>query len=138
MHRHDNKNDDINKTINTLNEEASVSIQIKDEENQFHNALEALTNFVPFAPLIDRFIKLGKDIITLYQEAEYNKRLCSYFTRRVNLVVGFIKNLEIRRQDCLEFFVEQTNLQLIKDFIKCMLDVRKFITNVSQSGSFGK
>ncbi|CAG8610045.1 13948_t:CDS:2, partial [Cetraspora pellucida] len=132
-----NKNDAINKTINALNEEELASIQIKHKENQFHNALEASSNFVPFAPLIDIFIKLGKDIMTLNQEAEHNKHLCSYFTRRVNLPVGFIKDLEIRKQGCLEFFMEQANLQLIKDFIKCMFDVRKFITVVSQPGSFG-
>ncbi|CAG8850586.1 16356_t:CDS:1, partial [Racocetra persica] len=45
--------------------------------------------------------------------------------------------LEIRKQENLEFFVEQTNLQLIKDFLKCMLDVRKLITDVSQLGSLG-
>ncbi|CAG8843320.1 34505_t:CDS:2, partial [Racocetra persica] len=43
----------------------------------------------------------------------------------------------IRKQDLSDFFAEQANLQLIKDFLKCMLDIRKFITDVSQLSSFG-
>ncbi|CAG8799173.1 29530_t:CDS:2, partial [Racocetra persica] len=48
-----------------------------------------------------------------------------------------IRDLEIRKQDNADFFNDQANLQLIKDFLKCMLDIRKFITDVSRLGSFG-
>ncbi|CAG8810129.1 32695_t:CDS:2, partial [Racocetra persica] len=114
----DDKNDGINKTSNPLNEEASFPVPMeyevtKTKENQFHSALEVSSYFVPFASLIDIFLKLGEDIITLYKKAEYNKHLCSYFTKRVNFAVAVMKDLEIRKQENLEFFVEQTNLQLI-------------------------
>ncbi|CAG8807923.1 20399_t:CDS:1, partial [Racocetra persica] len=83
------------------------------------------------------FIRLGEDIVMLYKKAEHNKHLRSYLTERANSAVAVIKDLEIRKQDHFEFFGEQTNLQLIKNFAKRMLDVRTFITNVSQLGSFG-
>ncbi|CAG8440969.1 10274_t:CDS:2 [Cetraspora pellucida] len=132
-----------------LNNNGTVPMDCDDPRNQFqttpgdvakafvHNALEASTNFVPFAPLLDIFLRLGDDIVTLYQKAEHNKRLCNYLTKRVNSAVAAVKDLEIRKQDSADFFMEQANLQLIKDFLKCMLDVRKFITDVSQLGSFG-
>ncbi|CAG8578889.1 16972_t:CDS:2, partial [Gigaspora rosea] len=123
--------------------------ETKSEGNQFApstaevvfraltSAAEASESFVPFAPLIEIFLKLGEDIVTLYQKAEHNKALCNYLTRRVNAAVAAIKDLEIRKQDNQEFFKEGANLQLIKDFVKCMLDIRKFVADVSQLGSFG-
>ncbi|KAF0523914.1 kinase-like protein [Gigaspora margarita] len=121
----------------------------KNEGNQFAlnqleitvraltSAVEASASYVAFAPLIEIFYKLGEDIVTLYQKAEHNKRLCSYLTKRVNSAVAIMRDLEIRKQDNQEFFMESTNLQLIKDFVKCMLDIRKFAADVSQLSTFG-
>ncbi|KAF0555790.1 kinase-like protein [Gigaspora margarita] len=145
---------DINYLLNEV-EKAGESVEpmeyeeTKDEGNQFNpsptdmifqtltSAAEASESFVPFAPLIEIFLKLGEDIATLYQKAEHNKALCNYLTKRVNSAVAAIKDLEIRKQDNQEFFKNTANLQLIKDFVKCMLDIRKFVTDVSQLGSFG-
>ncbi|CAG8763406.1 22201_t:CDS:2, partial [Gigaspora rosea] len=121
----------------------------KNEGNQFaHNqleiivraltsAIEASASYESFVPLIEIIYKLGEDFVTLYQKAEHNKRLCSYLTKRVNSAVAVIRDLEIRKQDNQEFFMESTNLQLIKDFVKCMLDIIKFVPKVSQLGTFG-
>ncbi|KAF0457465.1 kinase-like protein [Gigaspora margarita] len=100
-------------------------------------AVKATANYVSFAPLIEKFFKFGEDIVTLYQKAEHNKRLCNYLTKRVNSAVAVMRDLEIRKQDNQEFFMESTNLQLIKDFVKCMFDIKKFVADVSQLGSFG-
>ncbi|KAF0332982.1 kinase-like protein, partial [Gigaspora margarita] len=100
-------------------------------------AVKASANYVSFAPLIEKFFKFGEDIVTLYQKAEHNKRLCNYLTKRVNSAVAVMRDLEIRKQDNQAFFMESTNLQLIKDFVKCMFDIKKFVADVSQLGSFG-
>ncbi|CAG8840780.1 19189_t:CDS:2, partial [Gigaspora margarita] len=100
------------------------------------SAVEASASYVSFASLIETFFKLGEDIAILYQKAEHNKRLCNYLTKRVNSAVAVMRDLEIRKQDNQEFFMESTNLQLIKDFVKCMLDIREFVAEVSQLGTF--
>ncbi|KAF0457463.1 kinase-like protein [Gigaspora margarita] len=100
-------------------------------------AVKASANYVSFAPLIEKIFKFGEDIVTLYQKAEHNKRLCNYLTKRVNSAVAVMRDLEIRKQDNQEFFMESTNLQLIKDFVKCMFDIKNFVADVSQLGSFG-
>ncbi|CAG8850598.1 36472_t:CDS:1, partial [Gigaspora margarita] len=92
---------DINYLLNEV-EKAGESVEpmeyeeTKDEGNQFNpsptdmifqtltSAAEASESFVPFAPLIEIFLKLGEDIATLYQKAEHNKALCNYLTKRVN------------------------------------------------------
>ncbi|CAG8701548.1 11378_t:CDS:2, partial [Dentiscutata heterogama] len=141
-------------TINQVNEllnlaEAATPMEYECDGNQFSinplevtvsaltRVAEATENFKPFAPLIEIFFKLGEDIVTLYQKAEHNEHLSSYLTKRVNSAVAVIKDLEIRKQENQEFFKESANLQLIKDFLKCMLDIRKFVADVSQLGSFG-
>ncbi|KAF0457459.1 kinase-like protein [Gigaspora margarita] len=101
------------------------------------SAVEASASYVPFAPLIEKFVKLGEDIVMLYKKAEHNKRLCNYLTKRVNSAVALMNDLEIRKQDNQKFFMESTNLQLIKDFVKCMLDIRRFVADVSQLGIIG-
>ncbi|CAG8700788.1 10562_t:CDS:2, partial [Dentiscutata heterogama] len=106
----------------------SVKIAVRN----MYTVAEVSANYVHFAPLIEIFLKLGEDIVTLYQKAEHNKHLCSYLTQRVNSAVAVIRNLEIRKQDNVEFFREASNLQLVKDFVKCMLDIRKFVADVSQ------
>ncbi|CAG8459165.1 2848_t:CDS:2 [Gigaspora margarita] len=145
---------DINYLLNEV-EKAGVSTEPMEyeettcEKNQFTpnptdmvfktliSAAEESEMFVPFAPLIEIFLKLGEDIVILYLKAEHNKVLCNYLTKRVNSAVAAINDLEIRKQDNQEFFKDAANLQLIKDFVKCMLDMRKFVAEVSQLGSFG-
>ncbi|CAG8494341.1 1221_t:CDS:2 [Dentiscutata erythropus] len=139
---------EVNYLLNQVGTNTSTT-QIDRERNQFNvnpaevfaktltSVAEASTNYVPFAPLIEIFLKLGEDIVTLYQKAEHNKHLCNYLTQRVNSAVATIRDLEIRKQDNQDFFKESANLQLIKDFVKCMLDIRKFVADVSQLGSFG-
>ncbi|CAG8745296.1 32482_t:CDS:2, partial [Gigaspora margarita] len=102
--------------------------------------MEGVSNsdaYVPFAPLIEIFFKLGEDIVTLYQKAEYNKHLFSDLIEQVNSAVAAMRDLEMGKPDNQEFFVESTSLQFIKDFVKCMLDIRQFVVGVSQLSSFG-
>ncbi|KAF0457461.1 kinase-like protein [Gigaspora margarita] len=111
--------------------------QLKITVRALTRAVKASASYVSFAPLIELFFKLGKDTVKLYQNAEYNKRLCNYLTKRINSAVAVISDLEIRKQDNQEFFMESTNLELIRDFVKCMLDIRKFVGDVSQLGTIG-
>ncbi|CAG8461423.1 15453_t:CDS:10 [Cetraspora pellucida] len=152
-HNQQNKNDTIILVDNTIqpydiatndNIDVAEIINFKDtnyaeqstDVDLMTTNLEASTNYEHFAPLIDIFLNLGEDIVTIYQKAEHNRRLCNFLTKRVNLAVGAIKDLEIRKQNNMKFFVEPSNLQLIKDFLNCMLDIRTFMTDVSQLGSF--
>ncbi|CAG8818728.1 27561_t:CDS:10, partial [Gigaspora margarita] len=130
-----NRSDANESTKNEGNQFALNQLEIAFKAQT--NAVEASSNYAPFAQIIKKFFELGEDIVTLYQKAEYSQCLCSYLTKRVNSAVAVMRDLEIRKQDNQEFFMESTNLQLIKDFVKCMLDIKKFVTAVSQLDSLG-
>ncbi|CAG8460315.1 19690_t:CDS:2 [Gigaspora margarita] len=100
------------------------------ERNSF-SGVESST-YESFDQLIKTFLKLKEDIVTIYQKAEYNKHLCNFLTKRVYSASAVIKDLEIRKYDNVEFFTKPSNFKLIEDFLKCILDIKEFITDISQ------
>ncbi|CAG8791262.1 2787_t:CDS:2, partial [Cetraspora pellucida] len=76
----------------------TMAVPMKNEGNQIGikpleiaakvstDVVEAPTSYVPFAPLIDIFLNLGQDIVTLDQKAEHNKRLGRYLTERLKFI----------------------------------------------------
>ncbi|CAI2170324.1 14929_t:CDS:2 [Funneliformis geosporum] len=101
-------------------------------------ASDVAQNFALFAPLINLFLELGKEIIKLYEKAEHNKSLCSFLLQRCNCAVAAIKDLDIRKTEHANFFSKQENLELFRVFIKCMKRIKKFIADVSQLSKLKK
>ncbi|CAG8520523.1 9216_t:CDS:2 [Funneliformis caledonium] len=102
------------------------------------DAADVAQNFALFAPLINSFLELGKEIIKLYEKAEHNKNLCSFLLQRCNCAVSAIKDLDIRKTEHANFFSKQENLELFTLFIKCMKRIKKFIADVSQLSKLKK
>ncbi|RIB10205.1 hypothetical protein C2G38_2106677 [Gigaspora rosea] len=120
-------------TSKTTDKEYEKSGNEVVKKNSF-NSVESST-YEPFDQLIKTFLKLKEDIVTIYQKAEYNKHLCNFLTKRVYSASAVIKDLEIRKYDNVEFFTKPSNLKLIEDFLNCILDIKEFITDISQLGA---
>ncbi|CAI2164743.1 7887_t:CDS:2 [Funneliformis geosporum] len=88
-------------------------------------------SFEEFNPLINTFLSLGNEIITLYEKAEHNKKLCSILLKRVNCAYAAVKDLNIRKTENTQFFFKNENLKIFEDFIKCIREIKNFIEDIS-------
>ena len=100
--------------------------------NFIKEAICIAQSFEDFAPLISAFLTLGKDIIILYEKAEHHKELCSFLLQRCNCAVAAVQDLDIRKTENTKFFSKNGNLNLFKEFIKCIKKIRNFIEEISQ------
>ncbi len=89
-------------------------------------------NFEAFMPVVATFLRLGEEIIVLYEKAKHNKELCGFLLKRCNCAMAAVRDLDMRKTENAEFFSKQENLDLFKNFIKCMDKIKKFISRVSK------
>ncbi|CAB4433514.1 unnamed protein product [Rhizophagus irregularis] len=130
-------------SLNNINQ-SKCDDKSKTELN--NNYLIALTkgfcciaqNIEEFTPLIKSFLALGKEIISLYEKAEHHKELCSFLLQRCNCAMATVEDLYIRKTENEKFFFKQGNLNLFKDFIKCIKRIKSFIEEISQLGKYRK
>src|SRR5207249_4215539 len=95
-------------------------------------ALKITQNFEDFAPVIKTFLKIGIEIIELYEKAKHNKELCGFLLKRCNCATAAVKDLDIRKTENRGFFSEPENLKLLGDFNDCMKKIKEFILRVSK------
>src|SRR6266498_1983276 len=88
--------------------------------------------FEAFAPYITSFLKLGEEIIELYDKAKHNKELCGFLLKRCNCAMAAVKDLNMRRTEDPEFFSKRQNEELFEEFIKCMKKIKVFIHRVGK------
>ncbi|RIA81537.1 kinase-like domain-containing protein [Glomus cerebriforme] len=129
--------------IETTTTTTTTTTRTRDEEtikiNKFSSSLGTVKevfniaqNSNDFIPLIKTFLEIGSEIVTLYEKAKHNKKLCSFLLKRCNGAVAAVKDLNIRKTENVEFFSKLENLTLFKGFIDCMKKIKKFIADVSQ------
>ncbi|CAG8720200.1 8518_t:CDS:1, partial [Funneliformis mosseae] len=88
-------------------------------------------SFEEFNPVIKTFLSLGNEIITLYEKAEHNKKLCSILLKRVNCAYAAVKDLNIKKTENTQFFVKHDNLKILEDFTDCIREIKNFIEDIS-------
>ncbi|CAI2167819.1 12882_t:CDS:2 [Funneliformis geosporum] len=118
-------------TIGETNEAAS-EICVTGTVATLKGACSVAQNFETFIPFVTIFLKLGEEIINLYDKAKHNKELCGILLQRCNGAMAAVRDLDMRKTENAEFFSKQENLNLFKQFIKCMEKIKKFILRVSK------
>ncbi|RGB40075.1 hypothetical protein C1646_688615, partial [Rhizophagus diaphanus] len=115
-------------------ERNSLSYKTSQEDNELSNDLNRLEidkvqvlnvartviegtssvakNFATFAPFINSFLDIGREIIALYEKAEHNKELCGFLLKRCNFAMAEVQDLVIRKTEYSDFFSKQENLSL--------------------------
>ncbi|CAB4488115.1 unnamed protein product [Rhizophagus irregularis] len=104
----------------------------------FKEVCSITQNIEEFTPLIKSFLALRKEIVSLYEKAEHHKELCSFLLQRCNCAMVTVEDLYIRKTENEKFFYKQGNLNLFKDFIKCIKRIKNFIEEISQLGKYRK
>src|SRR6266498_3926883 len=92
--------------------------------------------FEEFKPLIKSFLLIGKEIIELYEKAEYHKELCGFLLQRCNCAMATVQDLKIRKTENTKFFSKKANLNLFKEFIEWMNKTREVIKELGQLSKF--
>ncbi|GBC04294.1 hypothetical protein RclHR1_00560021 [Rhizophagus clarus] len=128
-----------NELSNELNRLEIDKVQIMSiARTAIDGASNVAKNFAVFAPFINSFLDIGKEIIALYEKAEHNKELCGFLLKRCNFAMAEVQDLVIRKTEYADFFSKQENLSLFKGFIDCMKRIKKFIADVSQFNKLKK
>ncbi|RHZ52892.1 hypothetical protein Glove_456g20 [Diversispora epigaea] len=123
-------------SINDLYQPSSTVI-IDTMELGISFGCTALIPFTKFSPLIGEVTNILEEIITFYQQAEHNKRICGSLLDRVAAAEAAVRNLKIRRDDNQSFFTEQ-NYLLFRKFLQTMNKIKNFIHEISQLSRLGK
>jgi hypothetical protein len=98
----------------------------------FKGVCSVAQHFDEYIPLIGEFLKLGEEVISLYDKAKHNKELCGFLLKKCNCAMAAVRDLDIRRTENVEFFSKKENLKLFKEFVGCMGKIRKFVSRVSK------
>ncbi|CAG8447050.1 2405_t:CDS:2 [Diversispora eburnea] len=96
---------------------------------------DAITPFVPF---ISDITNIVNEIISIYQTAEHNKRICGSLLSRATSAQTAINNLKIRRLENEDLFKSKDFYINFQKLTKLIDRIKKFIGEVSQIKGLSK
>jgi hypothetical protein len=92
----------------------------------------------PFVPLIALVTTVIGEIIKIYEDAEYNKKICNALMDRVQIADGAIKTLNRRKQENEKNFLSTEYYKAFVKFSETMKKIRDFIKDISQLQGYKK
>ena len=92
----------------------------------------------PFVPLIAVVTTVIGEIIRVYEDAEYNKKICNALMDRVQIADGAIKTLNRRKQENEKNFLSEEYYKSFVKFAETMKKIRDFIKDISQLQGYKK
>ncbi|CAG8594784.1 8674_t:CDS:2, partial [Ambispora gerdemannii] len=96
------------------------------------------TDFTIFLPLIKNVEKYADKVGECYENAEYNRRVCSVLLKRVNSAAGEVKTLRQLKNDHSWFFENSENYSIFQGFVTVIEKIQTFVIDVSQLQGVGK
>ncbi|KAG9293109.1 hypothetical protein G9A89_016471 [Geosiphon pyriformis] len=92
----------------------------------------AMATFATFVPLISDVLRLVEGMVQLYQQAEHNKRICGVLLDRVFAAEAAVKNLQVRKNEHMDFFKNNENYRIFQNFRNNIEKIKRFIEDISQ------
>ncbi|CAG8502454.1 3212_t:CDS:2 [Scutellospora calospora] len=86
----------------------------------------------PFVPFISEIASIVEEIITLYQTAEHNKRICGSLLSRATAAENAVNNLKIRRLENEDLFKSKEYYKNFQKLVSVISKIKIFIEEVSQ------
>ncbi|CAJ0885847.1 16794_t:CDS:10 [Entrophospora sp. SA101] len=86
----------------------------------------------PFVPLIGIVTVLVGEIIKVYENAQYNKKICNAFLDRVEAAQSSVKYLQRRKEENLKTFQDETYYKNFLRFTEVLRQVKAFLEQVTQ------
>nr|CAG8517214.1 7857_t:CDS:2 [Entrophospora candida] len=90
--------------------------------------------FKPFAPLISTANAMINQIINIFENAEYNKKICNVFLDRVDVAKNHIKNLERRKEENEHIFRDGEYYKHFLRFTTILLKIKEFLSDITYPG----
>ncbi|CAB4398666.1 unnamed protein product [Rhizophagus irregularis] len=92
----------------------------------------------PFVPLIATVTIVITECIKIYEDAQYNKKICNSLMDRVETADWAIRTLKRRKQENESKFRDSEYYKAFLRFVDVMKKIRSFIKDVSQIQGFKK
>ncbi|CAG8443084.1 2915_t:CDS:2 [Gigaspora rosea] len=126
---------------NIVNDDISVVDAFEDQES-FEQMVQVLGVVAVvgqasrhFDPLIANIIELTKSILDVYENVQFNKKICDCLIDRIESVEMAIKSLKRHKNDKNEndrYFFKQTTYNAFHQLIVVLEKMQQYITDVSQ------
>ncbi|RIA93910.1 kinase-like domain-containing protein [Glomus cerebriforme] len=125
-----------NKSLDVKNEVISdiSSSKLSFADDIFQISFNAGEAIIPFIPLIGRASTAISDIIQIYKQSQYNKKICSSLLDRARLAEIAIDQLIRRRKDKnkIKEFKDITYYNHFFRFVDVLVKIRNFTKDISQ------
>ncbi|CAI2194099.1 17285_t:CDS:1 [Funneliformis geosporum] len=92
----------------------------------------------PYATLIAAATSIINETIQIYENAEYNKKICNALMDRVQIANGVIKTLNRRKQENEKNFRNELYYKNFVRFVDILGRIKDFIKDVSQLQGYKK
>ncbi|RIA81175.1 kinase-like domain-containing protein [Glomus cerebriforme] len=92
----------------------------------------------PFVPLIAVVTTVISEIISIYEDAQYNKKICNALMDRVQVAESAIKTLNRRKQENEKNFRDKKYYLTFVRFTDVMKKIKDFIKDISQLQGYKK
>ncbi|CAI2170749.1 13593_t:CDS:2 [Funneliformis geosporum] len=92
----------------------------------------------PFIPLIAAVTSIIGEVVKIYENVEYNKKICNALMDRVQIADGAIKILNRRKQENEKNFRNEEYYKAFVKFTDVMTRIKDFIKDVSQLQGYKK
>ncbi|CAJ0763005.1 24120_t:CDS:2 [Entrophospora sp. SA101] len=101
-----------------------------------HNTVDSA--FKPFAPLISTSNAMINQIINIFENAEYNKKICNVFLDRVDVAKIHIKNLERRKEENEYLFRDVDYYKHFVRFTTILTEIKTFLNDITNFLGYNK
>ncbi|CAG8758163.1 27011_t:CDS:2, partial [Dentiscutata erythropus] len=85
-----------------------------------------------FDPLVTNIIELTKSTLDIYENVQFNKKICDCLIDRVESVEMAIKSLKRHKEENARYFFNQTTYNTFHQLIVVLEKMQQYITDVSQ------
>nr|CAG8493054.1 5567_t:CDS:2 [Entrophospora candida] len=104
-----------------------------------HNTVDSVGEaFKPFASLITTANAVINQIVDIFENAEYNKKICNVFLVRVDVATIHIKNLERRKEENEYLFRDVDYYKHFVRFTTILTEIKTFLNDITHLPGYNK
>ncbi|CAH1756759.1 15765_t:CDS:2, partial [Entrophospora sp. SA101] len=104
-----------------------------------HNTVDSVGEaFKPFASLITTANAVINQIVDIFENAEYNKKICNVFLVRVDVATIHIKNLERRKEENEYLFRDVEYYKHFVRFTTILTEIKTFLNDITHLPGYNK
>nr|CAG8600716.1 14495_t:CDS:2 [Entrophospora candida] len=124
------------KEIDTVMQDLHFTLIIN---KSLHNTVDPVGEaFKPFVSLIATTNTVARQILNIFQNAEYNKRICGVFLDRVDAIINCIKYLERRKKENIHLFHDENYYKYFVCLATVLSKIKTFLEDITHLSGYNK